>query len=92
VRPPEQGVVELAYSDDGKGIPPELLARIYDPFFTTRRGTGGSGLGLHVVYNLVAGTLRGQISVESEPGRGTCFRVRFPLRAPCDSAKADTAK
>ena len=92
VRPPEEGVVELAYSDDGKGIPPELLARIYDPFFTTRRGTGGSGLGLHVVYNLVAGTLRGQISVESEPGRGTCFRVRFPLRAPCDSAKADTAK
>ena len=89
VRPPEEGVVELVYSDDGKGIPPELLGRIFDPFFTTRRGTGGSGLGLHVVYNLVAGTLRGQISVESEPGRGTCFRVRFPLRAPAERAMAD---
>lgn len=89
VRPPEEGVVELAYSDDGKGIPPDLLGRIFDPFFTTRRGTGGSGLGLHVVYNLVAGTLRGQISVESEPGRGTCFRVRFPRHAPADTARTD---
>ena len=87
---PEEGVVELAYEDDGKGIPAELLGRIYDPFFTTRRGTGGSGLGLHVVYNLVAGTLRGQITTESEPGHGTCFRVRFPLRTPSDATKADT--
>ena len=85
----DDGLVELVYTDDGKGIPRELLGRIYDPFFTTRRGTGGSGLGLHIVYNLVTGTLRGQISVESEPGRGTCFTVRFPLRTPSDTAKAD---
>lgn len=89
VHVPEDDVVELAYTDDGKGIPQELLGRIYDPFFTTRRGSGGSGLGLHIVYNLVTGTLRGQISVESEPGRGTCFTVRFPPRTPSDTARLD---
>jgi len=83
------GLVELAYADDGKGVPQELLSRIYDPFFTTRRGSGGSGLGLHIVYNLVTGTLRGQISVESEPGHGTRFTVRFPLFTPKDAARSD---
>ena len=89
VRRLEDGLVELTYTDDGKGIPPELLGRIYDPFFTTRRGTGGSGLGLHIVYNLVTGTLRGQIAVQSEPGHGTCFTVRFPPFTPNDTARSD---
>ncbi len=83
------GLVELAYADDGKGIPQDLLGRVYDPFFTTRRGNGGSGLGLHIVYNLVTGTLRGQITVESEPGHGTCFTVRFPLFLSDDAARLD---
>jgi PAS domain S-box-containing protein len=87
VGPLENGLVELTYADDGKGIPAALLGRIYDPFFTTRRGTGGSGLGLHIVYNLVTGSLRGQISVQSEPGKGTQFTVRFPLHAPSDTAR-----
>jgi PAS domain S-box-containing protein len=85
----EDDMVELAYADDGKGIPASFLPRIYDPFFTTRRGTGGSGLGLHIVYNLVTGTLRGQISVESEPGKGTRFTVKFPINIPNDTAKTD---
>jgi PAS domain S-box-containing protein len=85
----QDGIVELRYADDGSGIPPDLLGRIYDPFFTTRRGSGGSGLGLHIVYNLVTGTLRGQIAVESEPGRGTSFTVRFPRRTPTDTVRAD---
>jgi PAS domain S-box-containing protein len=89
VRLIEDGQIELIYADDGRGIPAELLGRIYDPFFTTRRGSGGSGLGLHIVYNLVTGTLRGQITVASEPDRGTCFIVRFPLRTPTDASKAD---
>ncbi len=89
VRLLEDGMVELVYTDDGRGIPPALLGRIYDPFFTTRRGTGGSGLGLHIVYDLVTGTLRGQIAVESEPGHGTRFTVRFPPRTPSDAIKAD---
>jgi PAS domain S-box-containing protein len=77
--------LHLSYRDDGKGIPAEHLPRVFDPFFTTRRGAGGSGLGLHIVYNLVTGTLRGRIDVSSEAGKGVQFRIRLPLneeRAP----------
>jgi PAS domain S-box-containing protein len=69
--------VELKFSDDGRGIPPEHLSRIFDPFFTTRRGQGGTGLGLHIVFNLVHQTLGGTIQVASEPGRGSTFIIRF---------------
>ncbi|HEY1858598.1 PAS domain-containing sensor histidine kinase [Acidocella sp.] len=86
----EARMIELVYADDGKGIPPSLLPRIYDPFFTTRRGSGGSGLGLHIVYNLVTTTLRGQISVRSEPGQGTAFIVRFPIDTPRDTTRMDS--
>lgn len=72
------GTVHLYFSDDGRGIPPENLGRIFDPFFTTRRGSGGSGLGLHVVYNLVTRTLGGTVSCSSEPARGTKFEIVFP--------------
>ena len=73
--------VELRYRDDGRGIPAEHLARIYDPFFTTKRGAGGSGLGLHIVYNLVAQLLGGTIEAHSTPDTGTEFRIRFPAKA-----------
>ena len=68
----------IEYSDDGKGISKEDLKNIFTPFFTTRRGTGGSGLGLSIVYNLVTGTLKGNISAQSELGKGTWFRIVFP--------------
>ncbi|MBK1837087.1 PAS domain S-box protein [Azospirillum sp. YIM B02556] len=71
-------MVELSVGDDGNGIAPEVLPKIFDPFFTTRRGSGGSGLGLHIVYNLVTGRLHGTIGVESRPGRGARFTLRFP--------------
>jgi signal transduction histidine kinase len=70
--------VIMVVSDDGAGIPETDLPRIFEPFFTTRRGQGGSGLGLHIVYNLVTQTLRGRIDVDSEVGQGTRFAVRFP--------------
>ncbi len=70
--------IDLHYSDNGTGIPPDDLKRIYDPFFTTKRGSGGSGLGLHIVYNLVQQILGGTIEVASEIGAGTRFTVRFP--------------
>ena len=70
--------IVIEYSDDGKGISEENLKNIFTPFFTTRRGSGGSGLGLSIVYNLVTGTLRGNIEAESVEGKGTDFRIVFP--------------
>jgi predicted ATPase/signal transduction histidine kinase len=72
------GGVRLRYSDDGRGIPDDVRQRIFDPFFTTRRSQGGSGLGLHIVYNLVTQRLGGTITVESAPGEGTHFTVDIP--------------
>ena len=80
------GELELRFSDDGCGIPAAHRGRIFDPFFTTRRGAGGSGLGLHIVYNIVTNRLRGTIRVDSEEGRGTTFVVRFPSVAPAERA------
>ena len=75
----EREYLFLTYSDNGKGITQENLGRIFDPFFTTRRGKGGSGLGLHIVYNIVSGQLEGSISCESTPGVGTAFTLQLPL-------------
>jgi PAS domain S-box-containing protein len=74
--------IHLTVSDTGRGIPPENLGRVFDPFFTTRLGQGGSGLGLHIVYNLVTGLLGGKIRVDSPLGFGACFHIEFPTHAP----------
>ncbi len=78
----EGETVRLICSDDGKGVPPENLGRIFDAFFTTRRGDGGTGLGLHIVYAQVTATLGGTIAVRSELGRGTSFDITFPRITP----------
>lgn len=70
--------IELVYRDTGKGMSPEVVSRIFDPFFTTKRGQGGSGLGMHIVYNLVHQTLGGQIRCESTAGQGVCFTITIP--------------
>jgi len=74
-------MVTLIYQDSGQGIPDDDLKKIYEPFFTTKRGQGGSGLGLHIVYNLVHQTLKGNISCESTPSVGTKFTITFPCKA-----------
>ncbi|WP_182165543.1 transporter substrate-binding domain-containing protein [Rugamonas brunnea] len=74
--------VLLTYTDDGKGIPAEYRNKIYDPFFTTRLGQGGSGLGLYIVQTLVTGVLGGTITLQGEPGAGTLFQISLPLKAP----------
>ncbi len=67
------------YADNGSGIAPPHLDKIFDPFFTTKRGQGGSGLGLHIVYNLVTQKLGGTIQCESQPGHGTKFIITLPF-------------
>lgn len=76
------GWVELRISDDGIGIRPEHLNRIYDPFFTTKLGAGGSGLGLNITHNIVVSVLGGKIQVESKLNAGTTFTIMLPLVAP----------
>jgi signal transduction histidine kinase len=82
-------LIELRFSDNGAGIAQENLARIFEPFFTTMRGRGGSGLGLNIIHNLVTGSLRGQITVESQVDVGTTFIVRFPRDPAVSGALAD---
>jgi signal transduction histidine kinase len=74
--------VHLTIEDNGKGIAPEHLKKVFDPFFTTRLGQGGSGLGLHIVHNLVTGIMGGKIIVESQLQKGTRFIMKLPVNAP----------
>ncbi|KMO31590.1 ATPase [Methylobacterium variabile] len=84
--------VRLEVRDDGRGIAAADRERIFDPFFTTARHRGSSGLGMHIVYNLVSGQLQGRIAVESREGRGTVVRVEFPAcLAPAATARAAMA-
>jgi len=68
------------YADNGKGITPENLSKIFEPFFTTKRGQGGTGLGLHIIYNLVSQKLQGTIKCQSQLGKGTNFLIKFPAK------------
>lgn len=70
--------VSIIYQDSGHGISKENLNHIYEPFFTTDRAQGGSGLGLQIVYNLVTQTLKGKIQCSSTIGKGTKFELEFP--------------
>ncbi len=74
----EGNVVDINYSDDGKGLTADQLEKLFHPFFTTKRDQGGSGLGTHITYNLVRQTLGGSIQVKSEPGHGLSYHIRFP--------------
>jgi len=74
----EAAQIHIDYSDNGSGMEESVRVRIFEPFFTTRRGKGGSGLGMHIVYNLVAQSLRGSIECVSAPGQGVLFRIVMP--------------
>jgi len=79
VSQPRTDVLRLVFADNGSGIAPEHIGKIFDPFFTTGRDRGGTGLGLHIVYNLVTAKLQGSIDVDSKPGQGTRFIVDLPV-------------
>ncbi|MEO5356336.1 MAG: response regulator [Nitrospirae bacterium YQR-1] len=70
--------VVLMFNDNGKGIPEGILGKIFDPFYTTNRKGGNSGLGLHIVYNIVAQTLKGEVYCESVEGHGSSFVITIP--------------
>ncbi|ANC92058.1 PAS domain S-box protein [Azospirillum humicireducens] len=74
--------VELSVSDNGRGIPADIQPRLFQPFATSRRGSGSMGLGLYAVFNLVTGKLGGEIDIDSAPGHGTTVVLRLPLDAP----------
>jgi len=72
-------ILYLTFSDDGRGMSEDISTMIFEPFFTTQRGSGGSGLGMYIVYNLVTQALSGDITCESSEGKGTTFTVSFPI-------------
>ena len=74
--------VEICFSDDGCGMSVDIRQLAFDPFFTTRRDQGCTGLGLHIVHTIVTNCLGGQISLDSEPGEGTNIRIIVPRVAP----------
>src|SRR5215468_5860142 len=78
--------VEINFTDDGAGMTPDVQRQAFDPFFTTRRNEGGTGLGLHIVYNLVTQQLGGRMMLESRPGQGTTFRIIMPRTAKGEPA------
>jgi signal transduction histidine kinase len=73
--------IEISFSDNGAGMSPDVQRQAFDPFFTTRRNEGGTGLGLHIVYNLVTQQLGGRMMLESRLGQGTTFRIIMPRAA-----------
>lgn len=77
---PNPGMLRIVFADDGIGIGPEYLGKVFDPFFTTARSRGNTGLGLHIAYNLVTSKLQGRIDVASSPGEGTRFTITLPTR------------
>lgn len=92
MEPSEGEQVVIWVEDTGQGMPPEMLSKAFDPFFTTKLGQGGSGLGLHIAYNLVQGVLGGEISVTHPAGQGLVFRLVLPLMAPQKQSKGDTPR
>ncbi|MBK7643055.1 MAG: PAS domain S-box protein [Planctomycetes bacterium] len=88
----EGSVLQLSVRDEGMGMDPTTCERIFEPFFTTKPAGQGTGLGLSTVMRIVR-ELSGRIQVDTQPGRGTCFRIRFPAldSAPVRAQPAHTA-
>jgi signal transduction histidine kinase len=75
-------LVRLEVSDNGRGMEPKVLARVFEPFFTTQLGKGGSGLGLTLSHRIATTVLNGSLTVHSQLGEGSTFTLTFPMRSP----------
>ncbi len=71
--------INMDYADTGKGMDANTLEKLFEPFYTTRRARGGTGLGMYICYNLMMTRLKGTITCESLPGEGTVFHITFPI-------------
>jgi len=78
----DKDVIELTVRDDGCGMDASVAQHVFDPFFTTRMGQGGSGLGLSISHQIATAVLGGNLQVSSQPGRGSTFALHFPSMAP----------
>jgi len=74
--------LDVLFKDDGKGISPENIKKVFNPFYTTKRGQGGTGLGLNITYNIAFNVLKGSILCQSVLGEGTSFVMNLPLHHP----------
>lgn len=83
-----EGFAEIAISDTGAGIPPEIQGRVFEPFFTTKELGKGTGQGLALAHSIIVNQHGGRIWLESEPGRGTVFLIRLPLAPAAATAGA----
>ncbi len=81
VRAAGQDNIEILFADNGRGMPADVRRKAFDPFFTTRRHEGATGLGLHIVHSIVVDRLGGQLKLESEPGIGTTVQLILPRAA-----------
>jgi signal transduction histidine kinase len=81
-RPSGDQNVEILFSDTGRGMSRDVRRKAFDPFFTTRRDRGCTGLGLHIVHTIVTGCLGGRVTLDSEPDGGTEIRIVLPRVAP----------
>lgn len=81
----------LYYTDNGKGMDKNILSKMFDPFFTTKRTQGGTGLGMHILYNLVTQSLGGQLECTSTPGEGVIFLIRIPEKDLSENLSPDAS-
>ncbi|MBD3309041.1 response regulator [candidate division KSB3 bacterium] len=78
IAPGDNGMLRLLYRDNGRGMAEDERTRIFEPFYTTKREQGGSGLGLNIVHNVVTHQIKGRIACDSQPGQGTTFLIDIP--------------
>lgn len=86
----DAGMIEISVRDDGVGMEADVAEKIFNPFYTTKFGQGGTGLGLHISYNAATNVLGGSLTVKSTPGEGTAFSLLIPVVAPAQQNEASS--